>query len=308
MRTVIVLLGLLTLALPALAEEAPIPRLGEHRFVPVLDLEEPFITTHIQTTVSLGKAVGAEVPVFALTDSTIIGTAKADIFLAGLGFRYQHAAKDWLAVKIAMGTVARVGTSTPSLLADGITAAVGYDLGWLMRIYHSRTVIVSGSLGLGNRSSTFVNVLDWLYGLADDAVDVPLVRSRSSLRGQGGLHAAWGLSRRFGLLGAFNLNYGESFDGFGKNGWNTDARLALSYDVEQDLKIPLGVAATAGRYEVNESSNPTSMIWFWSLRFAVQSRGDFTVGLDLKSSYLTSSVDDSNMQITQMSIDMRYYF
>ena len=307
MRTVIVLLGLLTLALPALAEDAPIPRLGEHRFVPVLDLEEPFITTHIQNTVSLGKAIGAQVPVFDVTDSTIIGSAEADIFLAGLGFRYQHAAKDWLAVKISMATVARVGTSTPSLLADGITAAVGYDLGWLMRVYQSRTVVVSGSLGLGNRSSTFLNLLDWAQGIVE-GTNVPLVRSRSALRGQGGVHAAWGLSRRFGLLGAFNLNYGESFDGIGKNGWNTDARLALSYDVEQDLKIPLGLAATVGRYEVNESSNPTSMIWFWSLRFAVQSRADFTFGLDLKSSYLTSSVDDSDIQLTQMSIDMRYYF
>ena len=306
MRTVIVLLSLLTLALPALAEEAPIPRLGEHRFVPVLDLEEPFITTHIQTTVSIGKAIGAEVPVFDVTDSTIIGTADADLFIAGLGFRYQHAAKDWLAVKIAMGTLARVSTSTPSLLADGITAAVSYDLGWLMRVYHSRTVLVSGSLGLGNRSATFVNLLDWAYGIANGTT-VPLVRSRSSMRGRGGMHAAWGLSRRFGLLGAFILDYGESFDGLGQNDWTTDARLALSYDVEQDLQVPLGVAATVGLYDVSERGDPTDGVWFWSVRLAVQSRADFTFGLDLKTSYV-ARVDDSDLQLTQMSIDMRYYF
>jgi len=177
MRHVLLMTLLLATALTAAAEESPIPQLGAHTFIPVTALTEPFIRTNVQTSISLGKSVNVEVPILDLEGDTIIGSAEADLILAGIGFRYQHAAKDWLAVRFSMGTAGRLGTSTSSLLAEGITGSVGYQLDWLIRLYRTDRFILSGSMGLGNQSATFINLLDWMEGITDGS-SYPLVRSR----------------------------------------------------------------------------------------------------------------------------------
>jgi hypothetical protein len=291
----------------AAAEESPMPQLGDHVFIPVMALTEPFITTFVQSTVSLGKTTNATVPVFDLESGEIIGFAPADQLLAGIGFRFQHAAKDWLAVGLDLHIVGVLGTNTTSLVAEGVTGTLGYNLGWQMRIYRSRKFLLSGSVGLGNRAATFVNLLDWVNGVIEDT-GVPLVRARQSLRGVGGLHAGWGISRRFGLLGSLEAVYGESYDGTGQNAWSSDARMALSYDMEHDIKVPLGLALAGGFFENDTSGNTQEGVWFWSVRLAAQGRRDFSIGLDLTTSYFDSFYQDANVVMPQISIDMRYFY
>lgn len=303
-----VLLSLLLLtALPAAAQDQPIPRLGDHVFVPATSLTEPFITTYVQTGVSLGQTINSTVPVIDVTDSTLIGTTKASLLIAGIGFRYQQAVKEWLAVHLRFGTAGRVGTSTTSLVAEGVTATLNYDLGWIIRAYHSRDFILSTSLSLGNNNSTFVNLLDWVGGILE-GTDVPLVRSRPSLVGTAGAHAGWGLSRRFGLLGSIKMSYGESFDGSGDNQWDPDGRLAVSYDMEYDLRVPLGLAVTGGYLKSYEGVYTDDGIWFWSARLALQSRDDFSLGFDLTNYFMESANFGTSQQISQFTIDMRYYY
>jgi hypothetical protein len=300
------MLALLTSAV-ARGQDDGRSRLGDHDFVPVMALVEPFLNTHVQTTVSIGSTANAIVPVFDVTDSTVIGTAKADILLAGIGFEYQHRAKDWLAARLSLVFGGRVGTSSQTLIAEGLTGALGYDLAWLMKILRSPKVMVSGSVGLGNYSGTFVNLLDWAEGVLVGA-DVPLLRARNSLRGYGGAHAAWGLSRRFGLLGSFVMSYGESFDGRGTNSWNADGRLALSYDAVHDLDLPLGLALAGGRFESNTGISSKNDIWFWSVRLAHQGRDDFTIGLDFQHTYGDELRNGEKIQMNVVTIDMRYYY
>jgi hypothetical protein len=297
----------LFIPLAAGAQERGLPRLGDHDFVPVLTIDEPFITTHVQTSVSLGKAVNTLVPVLDVTDSTIIGTANADILVAALSFRYQQEVKDWLAFKFDLLAGGRLGTSSHTLVSEGFTGGVGYNLAWLLGIHRSRTFELSGSLGLGNYSATFVNLRDWASGIIE-GIDIPLSRARNSLRGSGGLHAAWGISRRFGLLGTLIMSYGESFDGFGENQWTSDSRLALSYDAAHDLNVPLGVALTGGRFERNEGYDSGTEVWFWSVRLAHQGRDDFTIGIDLQHTYGEANSDVGNLELNVISIDMRYYY
>lgn len=307
MRCVVTLIWLLALATPTTAEESPIPRLGDHTFVPVMAITEPFLTTHIQTSVSLATTVNSTTPIYSLIDSTVVGTTDNEQFLTSVGFEYQHAVKEWLAVGVSIGAAGRLGTETNTLLSDGITGALGYNFSWKLRLHRSRSVFVSGSVGMGNRNATFINLLDWAEGLLV-GTNVPLVRTRNSLRGGGGVHAGWGLNRRFGLLGSAYVDYGESFDGRGENSWFTDVRLAMSYDAAQDIKAPLGLAITGGHYENHESADADRGVWFWSTRIAVQSRSDFSIGLDLEHSYYDSKNQDHDLQISQITIDMRYFY
>lgn len=304
------ILFLLLILVPSLAagsEDQPIPRLGTHVFVPNMALAEPFLNTHIQTTVSMGSTQNATVPVVDIEGETIIGTAEADIFLAGIGFKYQHKVKEWLAAGLDFDVAGRVGTTTPSLVSEGLTGAVSYQVGWLMAIHRSEKFLLSGSANLGNSSGTFVNILSWVDGILAGE-EVSLVQARQSVRGSGGLHAAWGLSPRFGLLGTLVLSYGEPFDVQTSNSWYHDSRLGLSYDLAFDLNVPLGLALSGGHFENFEDSSIEKGIWFWSARLAIQSRDDFSIGFDLQTSYLTSSETGKEHKLGQLSIDMRYFY
>jgi hypothetical protein len=245
-------------------------------------------------------------PVFDVTDSTIVGHAPVEQVFAGLGFEYHHAVKDWLAVRFSFHVAGRLGTSSYALISEGATAALGYNLGWKLRIYQSRSVIVSGSVGLGNTAGTFLNLTEWVQAILEDR-EVPLVAGRSSLDGSGGVQAGWGISRRFGVLGSLTLLYGESFSGEGENGWSTDVRVTGSYDARPDIKIPVGLVVTLGRHENRAVEGAQHGIWFWSARLAAQSREDFSVGLDLQSSYYTTQ-EDADMQWLRVIIDMRYFY
>ena len=301
------LMAIIVLAAPAMADESGLPRLGDHVFVPVLTLTEPFLVTHVQTAVGLGWTVNSTTPVFDPKDSTVVGSVESDQLLAGLGFRYQQGVKDWLAVRLGVGGIGRLGTDTNSMLADGVTGALGYDISWMMRIYRAQTVLVSGSVGLSKSNATFVSVLDW-YNAQQAGEDASLVSPRTSLEGFGGLHAAWGINRRFGLLGSLVASYGESFDGGGANRWHSDVRAALSYNMAQDLSVPLGLVLAAGRTENDVNADSEAGTWFWSVRISEQGNDDFTIGLQLAGYYFDSAGQSDKLQFFDFAVDMRYYY
>jgi hypothetical protein len=308
MRSVALLMLLsVAIAVPATGESPGFPRLGDHTFVPVMAITEPFLLTYVQTTLGLGKTVNSTIPVFSVLDSTVIGSVEADQVLTGVGFLYQQRVRDWLVVRVDLEVVGRLGTDTSSLLSEGVTAALNYEFGWMMRIYSSHSVLVSGSIGLGSSNATFISVLDWAKAL-QQGLDTDLVRARRSLVGSGGLHAAWGIGPRFGLLGSLQASYGESFDGRGDNNWYSDARVGLSYDIAQDLNVPLGLALTGGRNENDANADAESGTWFWNLRFAVQGRSDFSIGFEVGSSYFDSQSQGNRQQFADVAINMRYYY
>ena len=176
-----------------------------------------------------------------------------------------------------------------------------------MRIYRTETVLVSGSIGLASRNATFINLLNWALDLVSGE-KAKLVRPRTSLVGTGGVHAAWGINHRFGLLGMLTASYGESFEESGGNAWFSNVRAGLSYDVSQDLGVPLGLALAGGYFENDLSSETDSGTWFWSARLAVQGRSDFTIGLDLSNYYFDNAAWDERTQFRMFTIDTRYYF
>jgi hypothetical protein len=305
MKRHLLLLVIVALAGPSLAEDSPMPVLGDHRFVPATRIEDAFLNGYVQTSVAVGSATNTNTPEFVLPDSTVVQIAPASQLFFGLAFRYQHRMKEWLAVNATVSAAGRMGSNTRSLLSDGVTGTVGYALGWKVRAVETSSFLMSGSFSLTNTALSLINVLDW----ADDIFEgrqSDLVRSRGFLRGRFGLHTAWAINERFGLLGTGFASYGESIDSEAGNDWNGDVRLALSYNLEPDIGVPLGVSATAGYSGVQAFES--SSVWFWRMRIAVQTREDFSIGVDLGTSYYESLQRNNNNQFTELSLDTRYYF
>jgi hypothetical protein len=300
----------LMLTAPVMAEESGIPRLEEHQFVPVLALDEPFMTTHLQMGVALGWTLNATQPIYSLdpSDSVQVGEVPSDQFLTGIAARYQQRVKDWLVARIELDVAGRLGTDTSSLLNDGITGAMSYGVGWMMRAYRSESVLVSGSVSLTSANATFVNLSDYVEDLLAGEEDAQLVRPRASLSGIGGAHAAWGINRRFGLLGALKVGYGESFDGRGANEWFVDVRAAVSYDTREDLSIPIGLGLTGAYSQLNFTSETDEGTWFWNLRIAGQGRADFSAGVELQNTYIVVTDQPDRVQFFEVRIDMRYFY
>ena len=305
MKGWILLALLLASGTAARAEDGPMPALGSHRFVPATRIEDPFLNGYVQTSVALGTATNTSTPTFTLPDSTVVQAAPAEQVYFGLGFTYQHRMKDWLGVLVDLEAAGRLGSNTRSLVADGITGNVNYHLGWKIRAIETSSFLASGSIGLTNRATSLINILRWAEDLVSGS-DADLVLSKRSLRGRLGMHAAWGISRRFGLLASGVADYGEPLDGHQSNTWQGEARFAVSYDLESDLRVPLGLAATVGYSGVDVLD--TSSVWFWRTRLALQSRDDFSIGLDFGTSYFESLERNADTQFSEFSLDTRYYF
>ena len=311
-RLVALLLLLSLLSAPVLAapdaeEKSGLPQLDEHRFVPVLALTEPFITTHLQMGVVLGWTLNAVQPLYSPADSAVIGSIESDQLLTGIAAVYQQRVTDWLAARVRLDVIGRLGTDTSSLVNDGITGSLAYDIGWLLRAYQTRSVLVSGSVSLRSAQGTFINIADYVEDVLAGE-DASLVRGRNSLSGLGGAHAAWGINQRFGLLGTLTAGYGESFDGRGENEWFGDVRAAVSYDAGQDLKVPVGFALTGGYSGRNLSSDNDKGTAFWNLRISGQGRADFTAGLEIQNTYVEVSSQPETVEFLEIKIDMRYYY
>ena len=198
----------LALASPAASQDDGIPRLGDHQFVPVLTIAEPFMTTFVQTRVDLAFTFDSQLPLYSPVDSTQLGLVNVDQAFTSLAFGYQHRVQDWLVVQTEVGFLGRLGTDTSSLVASGITGALMYELGWMIRMARTESTMLSGSLALGSTAATFVDPLGWANSIIEGE-PARLVVSRGSLAGTGGLHGAWALGRRFGLLGALAPHAGS---------------------------------------------------------------------------------------------------
>lgn len=118
------------------AAESPRRSLAGHAFTPNNLVPDPFIKTFIRNSVGIGSAVDIEFPVAIIDGDTIVGF-DGDLVFALLDFEYQRTLRDWLAARGQFKLQARLGTNVGSLLASGITASTGFELGWLARLFQT---------------------------------------------------------------------------------------------------------------------------------------------------------------------------
>ena len=293
----------------ARASEFKRPVLGGHAFLANNLVPDPFIKTFIRNTVALGRAVDLVIlPSLEIGGDTIVGL-KGDLLFAALGFEYQHAVKDWLAARGEINVLGRLGTDLGALLASGVTAATGFNLGWLIRLFESERTLLSGSLELSSNNFTIVNLTRFVEDIIDDR-PARLVRNTPAVRGGGGLRFAWGLSPFFGLTAQAAGGYGESVERTADDQFYLDLGGTIDFDLLAISAVPIGVLLgfkhasfpDAGGDDVRDD------IRTGLLRIAYNGRSDFIIGLDVEALQFDSRTLNQTVNFGSLGISLRYYF
>ncbi len=291
----------------AQASEFKRPLLGGHAFLPNNLVPDPFIKTFIRNSVGLGQAVDLEIPLPLIDGDTIVGL-KGDLLFAILDFEYQHAVKDWLAVRGEVGVVGRLGTDLGALFASGVTAATGFNLGWLIRLFESERTLLSGSLQLSSNNFTTINISRFVEDIIQGR-PASLVGNTPIARGGGSLRFAWGQSQFFGLTAQAAGGYGESVERTADDQLYVDFGGTLDFDLLAISPVPIGVLlgfklATFPEAGDDVKDDTRTVL----LRIAYNGRSDFIIGLDVRSQQFESRTLNQTINFGSFGISLRYYF
>ena len=255
------------------------PVLGPHRFSPISTLKHPFMKTFVRSTLGGGQANDVNLGTVVVGNDTLVDL-EGDLLFLQLQFEYQHAVKDWIAARVEVDVGGRLGTDVGSLVADGIRTSVGYELGWLLRLFNSDRVLLAGDLFLTNQSFTVIDLQRFVDDiLAGDPAS--LVRSSPSVRGGGGVRFGWGVSRLFGLTAVSEVAYGESPLAGQANQWTFGTGVTGDFDLNAVTPVPFGISlgARIDRYP-RIGDNTDDALISTALTIAYNGHRDFLIGIE----------------------------
>ncbi len=299
----------------SLAEEAPdyplpedkIPRLGDHRFTPNNLTSDPFIRTYVRNSLGMGKAVDLFIPVLEIDGSQVVGL-KGDLLNAILEFEYQQAVKDWVAFLAHIRILGRLGTGTEALLAQGVTANMGFEFGWMFRLSEGEKTALSGTLNVWNTNTTAVDLLGFVNG-AIDGTNVPLVRKVPLTRGGAGLRYAWAASELVGFNFSGQAGLGESIDRSESEKIFVQLGAAADFDLKSKTSVPLGIVLAFQADSFPEGGEELAdSLYELLVRVAFTGTTDFLISLDFAYSWYKPINADKTAKLASTLINLRYYF
>jgi hypothetical protein len=288
-------------------QEVKVPHLGEHLFVPNSFVPDVFLTSYVRNSLGLGQALDIKTPLIIINDEPVIGL-QGDLLFASLEIEYQQAIKSWIAARGRITILGRLGTDVQSFLADGVTTSGGFEFGWLIKLWKTKKIMLSGDLSLANGTFTTLNVTGFVEDIVN-GISPSLVRKTPAIRASGGLRFAWAASRLFGLTMMVAPGYGESIDRFSADKIFVASAATLDFDINTVTPIPIGIAA-GYRFDTfpEGGEDITNAEHAGMLRFAYNGRPDFSLGLELSWGRIDSQnlLDPLNVAIA--ALDFRYFF
>ncbi len=313
--TVLALLALHLSAVPATlqtgggvkSEEIRLPRLGGHTFIPTRRVPDPLINTFVRSSVGLGRAYDVTFPLID-TDTLVLLGLTGDIVFANLDFEYQQEVTPWLAVRGEFRVVGRLGNGVEALLAQGITAATGFELGWLFKLFASERTMLSGTLSLTNRHFTTINLEQFLKDIVAGR-PAGLVKTTPSMRGGAGGSFAWAISPTVGFTADASAGYGESVDREDDDEAFYEAGIAVDVDVGVPTTLPIGFVFG---YEVDSfpegGANVTGDVHTFFLKIAYTGRPQFSLSIDMDLAITPLRGQEDPSKNGSTTINLRYYF
>jgi len=289
------------------------PMLNGHKFVVNNFVSSPFVNTFFRNTLGFGQAVDLNVPILYIDGEPVAGL-RGDISFLTVDFEYQYAINNWAGIFGKIGLLTRFGTEAQSLVAQGLNASYGMELGWLFNVYKSKKVVISLTANLWNKSGTVLDLYDFVKEIIDSSgltEDNNLLYSHDYVQGGGGIRMAWAPKSYLGVNGLFELAYGESIDNVMKNELYYKLGLSVDYDIRaHNPDVPLGfsLGAVLDSFARSDDSavDDNSIVIFF--RTAYTGRDDLLISFDMDWSRLPLSTVSERLKTMTGLITIEYYF
>jgi hypothetical protein len=318
-----VVLAVLT-ARPSLAQDdRPFRRqLGGHVFMPSAIVRDPFVTTFFRTTTGAGAALNLDIPVYNLSDS-LLGTVRGDVAFAQLGFEYQQAVGNWLALRGSLSGAARVSTSVAALFAEGITAVWGGSLGGTARLVRGDRWTLSATADYNTNYLTKVTPLEFAQDLAQFVKDIvesggelpdtfpetSLLTEAAAPELRGGLHAAYAPMPWLGFTAKIETGWTNPFQDEEHDRGLFAAGATAGVDFGAMGKVPIGVlGSVAAQSRGATGSDVSSGTSLWGLGLFYTGRREFSVGFEMTWGRLDQRESANKIDAVLARFLMRYDF
>lgn len=294
------------------ANKRSLPVLNDHYFIPNTGFPSPFMTTFFKTGIGGGSSLN-KIPIYAFDGDVLLGTFEGENTYITADIHVQVEAKDWLAVWFRYQAFARIGSSTPTILAHGVTSVTGFEFGWMLRLWHSKKSQLSGTISINNGSVSAINLLNFIKDtiVNPDSISTSLSSKRNPLDGGVGLLYAYSFSDMIGIQAFVNAKYGESLMKDNKNVWTYDTGILGSLNFIHSHNVPLGLnlgyrIQKFSLFEGQQEDNTKSILF----KVSYTGREEYNIGLEF-SHVLTAAPlikSENTLEFLSTVFVMVYYF
>jgi hypothetical protein len=302
-----IVLGLTLFATP-LGAQQPDRVLNGYRFIPSGLVPDPFAVSYFGSGTGGGMAFDLETP-FVDLDGDTLGTLIGDVAFLALDFEYQQRFGNWLAVRAGLIGVGRVGVDEQSVLAQGVTGVVGWNLGATARIWQNRNLIVSAALDFGRSDLVALDPFEFARSVVDEGLDTDnsLVATTNAISTRASGRFGWAPADWIGVTAVLEGGVGDVTESDNEvilGGGGT-----VGVDLGQLSSIPIGLLLSleseAFTFGGSDLSNRSTGIGFGVFYTAWE---DFSIGLEATRRQLELRESEKSFAALLAAFRLRYYF
>jgi hypothetical protein len=296
------------IALPARAQEGPRPTLGGHQFVSTDLIPDAFVRTYVRNSIGYSQTAEFDYPPVVIRGDTLLAL-DGSLAYANLGMEYQHAIRDWLAVRVGLGLRTRLGTQVSSILSEGVSVNSGFEFGWLARVRQTQRTMMSASLAVTSQNLTVVDVRQFTEDVIDGVADPSLIDDVPAVRSAAGLRFAWAASRPVGVTLLLEGSYGETPRRDEAESWEYGMGASVDFDAGAAWDVPIGLALAYRQTSLpvvttTDNGNVSETV----LRLAYTGKPDFLIALDIMGVLDRENLEADSVWAGGAAFSLRYYF
>ena len=287
------------------------PRLGKHLFSPLAGQSLPMIRTFTTANLGAGVSSGVRIPIVVVGGRPVNANVGSLAVLMAHA-RHEQAIKPWMSFYAEFGITGRLGTNVTSLLAQGINTAIGFDIGWKVRILEDDEWSVVTGLSLKDASFVNIDAIGWAESIIDSGFvgsDAPLIDTKPALRASWTSGAAHTFNEMFGIYGGLVVGLEEPRIRGGEYRGTIDALIALSVDWNDLTEVPFGTTLGV-EYKENPAVTGAQDGSHKNIYLRIGYTGQDAFGLGIQGIYQFVPIGGITDQVTFFSgmLDMRFYF
>jgi hypothetical protein len=287
------------------ASAAPRRALGEHVFIPRIEVYNPFTTSDVASTsgFAYGTAGG---PTFDLNGQQV-NVADYQIVAYSQSFSGQWGIADWWALRVLVNGTLYTGANGSALAGVGVNGVVrggaGTTFSWQLAPTFRLGLLVDVTFG----PSIGINILDAIrQSMSSGTVETPVQTSGSTVITPT-LSAAWSFARGWGLL--VNASYSHNTVTVNQDSSGVDAlqiQGALDLDLKELGSIPMGFGLNvSSEYSIGDQKFRR---YVYGLGIFYTGRQELTLGLELALRRAPLGTHDVFVKSYYALISLRYSF